>query len=266
MKADLHVHSHYSDGADSIESIMTKAKQNGVTHISIVDHDTVDGQDLIRQIGQAYNITTIPGIEISAFDFKRKRKVHILGYHYRPDASHIRNLCTPLLKRRNELSLWQIQQIRKLGYKIEAHFIKEKALPSQVIYKQHVMDYLIKDPYSSTTYKELYQMLFKNLVAGDIKYVDAFAAVDAIVKDGGLAVLAHPGQLDSYDLVPELVEVGLSGIERNHIDHTEQDHQKVEALVESYNLVMTGGSDYHGRFGVPIQIGDITSPLNPLLS
>ncbi|MBS3679893.1 PHP domain-containing protein [Ornithinibacillus massiliensis] len=266
MKADLHVHSHYSDGADSIETIMTKAKQNGVTHISLVDHDTVDGQDIIRQVGRAYNITTIPGIEISAFDYKRKRKVHILGYHYRPVASHILKVCNPILERRNELSLWQIQQLRKLGYEIEPDIIKEKALPSQTIYKQHVMEYLIKAPYSSTTYKELYQKLFKNLIAGDIEYVDVFAAVEAIVKDGGLAVVAHPGQLDSYDLVPELVEVGLGGIERNHIDHTEQDHRKVEVLAKSYNLVMTGGSDYHGSFGVPIQIGDITSPLNPLLS
>lgn len=85
-------------------------------------------------------------------------------------------------------------------------------------------------------------------------------AVRAIVADGGLAVMAHPGQLDSYELVPELIGAGLGGIERNHFDHSAEDHLKVEKLAHQYGLVMTGGSDYHGAFGTTIEPGDIVSP------
>ncbi|GLO65417.1 PHP domain-containing protein [Oceanobacillus kimchii] len=267
MKVDLHVHSHYSDGSNAVSEVMKQAKKNGVTHLSFVDHDTVDGWLDIQRQANHFDINVIPGIEISAYDFKRERKVHILGYNYKQEANHIRNICNPLLHRRNDHSLWQIRKINELGYQIDEQVIKQKALPSNTIYKQHIMDELTKAPYDSMEYRNLYQQIFKHngVAAGDIVYIDAFDAVEAIVKDGGIAVVAHPGQLESYDLIPELVEVGLGGLERNHPDHTVRDHDKVETLAEELNLLMTGGTDYHGGFGIPIQIGEITSPINKLL-
>lgn len=267
IKADLHVHSNYSDGSDSVRDVLEKAKKLGVTHISFVDHDTVDGLEEMKNMGELYDITIIPGIEISAYDFKRNRKVHILGYDYHPDAKNIRALCEAVLERRQEHTLWQIKQIQSVGYEINVEKINESAFPCNTIYKQHVMQELTNNPYDSKEYKELYQKLFKNdgVASGDIVYADAFEAVEAIVADGGLAVVAHPGQLDSYSIIPELVEVGLGGIERNHLDHTSVDHQKVEELAEEYGLVMTGGTDYHGSFGTSISVGEITSPINPLL-
>src|SRR5699024_7657184 len=107
-----------------------------------------------------------------------------------------------------------------------------------------------------------YRHLFKGkgICAGDILYVDAKEAVTAIKADGGQAVLAHPGQLDSYEIIEELVRYGLDGIERNHYDHTQKDVIKVEQYAKEYDLLMTGGSDFHGKFGKAIQIGDITCP------
>jgi len=267
MKADLHVHSHFSDGADSVRKVMEKAKGNGVTHLSFVDHDTVAGLEVVKQLGKVYGISIIPGIEISAYDFKRKRKVHILGYDYNPEAVHIQHVCQPVLQKRQEHSLWQISQINKLGYELNESEIMKTASLGKTIYKQHIMRHLTNADFNSREYKELYQMLFKNdgIASGDIKYANAFEAVEAIVADGGLAVVAHPGQLDSYSIIPELVEAGLGGIERNHLDHTEKDHEKVEALAKEYDLVMTGGTDYHGSFGATVEIGALTSPINDLL-
>lgn len=262
MKADLHVHSTYSDGASSVQEVMSLAKQNGVTHISFVDHDTVSGLKEIRRQGAIHKIEVIPGIEISAYDFKRNRKVHVLGYNYHPDAVNIRALCEPILERRHKHSLWQIEQIKTAGYMLETQEIIESAKPSMTVYKQHIMQYLTKEPFFSEKYQTLYKKLFKGkgTAAGDIKYADVFDAVKAIIRDGGLAVVAHPGQLDSYDLIPELVDIGLSGIERNHMDHNLQDIRRVESLAKRYSLFMTGGTDYHGSFGTAISIGDITSP------
>lgn len=262
LKADLHVHSHYSDGADSVETIIQKAKKAGVTVISFVDHDTVAGWEEKQRIAKAYGIQAIPGVEISAYDVKRQRKVHILGYQFDPVAPAITALCQDVLARRHAHSLWQLAQIQQAGFHLDLQVVMESARPSATIYKQHIMKQLTDLPYSSVEYQFLYKSLFKGqgVAAGEIDYVPAADAVRAIVSDGGLAVVAHPGQLDSYELVPELLEAGLGGIEQNHFDHSAEDHQRVEKLEQQYKLVMTGGSDYHGAFGKPIEPGDLLSP------
>ncbi|UJL45923.1 PHP domain-containing protein [Virgibacillus sp. NKC19-16] len=261
MKTDLHVHSNYSDGSDSVEEVIKKAHQQGVTQLSFVDHDTVAGWPEVQRMGEKYKIKTIPGIELSAYDFKRNRKVHILGYCYHPLAPNIQAVAEPVRKRRQAHSLWQIEQLNKHGYRLDADKIMEMAKPSNIIYKQHIMRQLTEAAYSSREYRQLYQSLFKRsgIASGDIRYMDVFDAVQAIVADGGIAVVAHPGQLDSYELIPELIDAGLGGIERNHPDHGHQDHQKVEALANDYQLMMTGGTDYHGIFSEVIEVGEVLS-------
>ncbi len=266
VKADLHVHSTYSDGADSVYEVLQKAAHHGVNYVSFVDHDSTMGLGEKQALGAELGIKVIPGIEISAYDFKRKRKVHILGYHYHEQAKHIEALCQPIRERRRQHTLWQIEQLKRVGYRLDQQAIISSALPSLTVYKQHVMNYLTTSAYTSDAYQQLYQSLFKGNgpASGDIEYVDAFDAVKGIVADGGLAVVAHPGQLHSYDIIPELVEVGLGGIERNHPDHTKIDYQHVEELANTYQLIMTGGTDYHGAFGTPITVGSIVSPQIPI--
>jgi len=263
LKADLHVHSHYSDGADSVGAVMQQAAMNGVRQLSFVDHDTTASLAEAQRLAKNYGLEVIPGIEISAYDFKRDRKVHILGYGYQLPATNIHQLCDPLLERRQAHSLWQIEQIRKAGFTLDRDAIQASAYPSQTIYKQHIMRNLTDAAYTSAAYQALYRQLFKDngVAAGDIEYVNAFDAVEAIVADGGLAVVAHPGQLDTYALIPELVKHGLGGIESNHLDHAIADQQRVEELAQRHGLIMTGGTDYHGAFGASVEVGAICSPL-----
>ncbi|WP_059103099.1 PHP domain-containing protein [Shouchella shacheensis] len=266
MRADLHVHSDYSDGSESVHRILQKAAAQAVTHLSFVDHDSTDGLIEKQALGESFGIHVIPGIEISAYDFKRDRKVHVLGYDYQTPAKHIELLCQVVQRRRQHHTLWQMEQINKRGYDLDKQAIMKSAKPSPIIYKQHVMSHLTEAEFASSDYQSLYQQLFKGSgpASGDITYVNAVDAVRAIVADGGLAVIAHPGQLDSYELIPELIEVGLGGIERNHSDHTEEDHRKVEELADKYSLIMTGGTDYHAQFGMPIAIGSLPSPSLPI--
>lgn len=267
MKADLHVHSHFSDGADSVEDVIKKAKEHRVTHLSFVEHDTTAGLDEALTLGSTYGVSIIPGIEISSYDFKRKRKVHVLGYRYHPDAVHIKHLCEPLLKRRHAHSLWQMERIKACGYELNEQQVQSTAHPSETIYKQHVMDHLTTASYQTVEYQTLYKKLFKNdgPAAGDIEYLDAREAVEAIVNDGGIPVLAHPGQLNSYSIIPELLEAGLKGIELSHPDHNEKDHVLIQELATKHGLIMTGGTDYHGAYGIPVSPGGVTSPANYLL-
>lgn len=259
---DLHLHSNYSDGSESMEEVVKRAKQAGLTEISFVDHDRQINVAEARRLSKLYDMKIIPGIEISAYDFVRNRKVHILGYRYKEDAQHIATLCDTVLQRRQQHSLAQLEKIIAAGYDIQAKEVEKYAKHSEVIYKQHMMHALTDAPFQSEQYQSLYRSLFKGdgIASGDITYVCAIDAVEAIVKDDGIAVLAHPGQLDSFELVPTLVSHGLRGIERNHFDHTPAHVERVDELARTYHLVMTGGSDYHGIYGKGVSLGKWVSP------
>lgn len=263
MKADLHVHTTISDGTFNAIETIEMAKKRGVTHLGIVNHDTVEGLQEIIELGKENGIKVIPGIEISAYDYERNRKVHLLGYNFNLDGKNIKKLCDPMLKKREENTRWQIKRIIEEGYEIEEDFIELISEESTSLYKQHIMEALMKNHYTDSIYSTLYYRLFKNggICSRDIKYVDVFDALKAIKSDGGQVVLAHPGQLNSYELIPELVEAGLDGIEINHHSHGIQDFIKINELREIYNLFLTGGTDYHGYYGsVEIEIGDLHCP------
>ncbi|MEI3612482.1 PHP domain-containing protein [Pseudogracilibacillus sp. SO30301A] len=262
VSADLHVHSNYSDGFHSMEGVVVLAKNNGLTEISFTDHDCKINHVQAKYLSEKYEITIIPGIEISAYDFERNRKVHILGYGYDEKARNISSLCDVVSKRRHDYSLRQIKQIQDAGYELNMDEVLSYAKYSETIYKQHIMRALTDAHFASEAYQTLYQTLFKGngVASGDISYVSAVEAVESIVADGGIAVLAHPGQLDSFEIVPLLAQHGLKGIERNHFDHTVKDMKRVDELARKYDLIMTGGSDFHGLYGKPIGIGEVRSP------
>lgn len=257
MIADLHVHTTISDGSDTFEDVLEQARQRGIGRIAFTNHDTTRGLDEAEELGRRYGVQVTGGIEVSAYDFKRNRKVHVLGLGLREGSPAVEALCGPLLERRNANSLWQLDQLVAAGYDIDVQRALELGHASTALYKQHIMAALTNEPYVSAAYRTLYKGLFKNggICDRDIVYVDARDAVRVIAEDGGMPVLAHPGQLDSYDVVSELVDCGLRGIERNHPDHTPVDHVRCARLAERYGLTCTSGSDYHGRFGSIPHVG-----------
>jgi hypothetical protein len=262
MKADLHVHTSISDSNYSIEETIQKAKNNEVKYLGIVDHDTTAGLEKAIKIGGKYQVTVIPGIEISAYDFKRKRKVHILGYNFDLRAVNIEKLCSPIIQRRHENSIWQIEKLVEHNYNISLEEVGAKAKDSTCIYKQHIMAVLIEKGYTDSIYSDLYKKLFKNngICARDIEYIDAFKAVEAIKQDKGLAILAHPGQLNSYEIIEELLEVGLDGLELCHEGHAPKDYKIIMEYALKYNLLLSGGSDFHGEYGGKTDIGGLPVP------
>ncbi|MGH4118190.1 PHP domain-containing protein [Clostridium sp.] len=261
MKADFHVHTNISDGSMNIDQVISMAISNEVTHMAITNHDTVKGLPEAILLGKKAGIKIIPGIEISAFDFETGRKIHILGFNFKLEATNIKKICDPILERRHNNSLWQISELQKNGYIFNVDNIHSRAKSSEVIYKQHIMAELTEADYSSRAYSDLYQKLFKGdgICARDIEYVDATDAVRAIKEDGGIAILAHPGQLDSYSSIDKLVTAGLDGIELYHEDHGQEDHIKVMQYCRKNYLITTGGSDFHGSYGSPVKIGQKTS-------
>ncbi|NJL71857.1 MAG: PHP domain-containing protein, partial [Candidatus Competibacteraceae bacterium] len=263
MLGDLHVHTRYSDGSYTVAEALSLARERRLDYIGIVDHDTTAGIAEALRLAPEYDLIVVPGIEISAFDSKRNRKVHLLGYGLHPGSPAVNELCTPLLSARHENTLWQIDQLVAAGYAISRDEVEAVAAPAAVLYKQHVMQVLVNKGYTDAIYSPLYARLFRNggLCARDIAYVDVFAALEAILADGGIPVLAHPGQLDSYEVLEELIASGLKGVELYHADHSVADHKRVLGVLHRHpDLIATGGSDDHGEFGSSCRLGDIRAP------
>lgn len=258
MKIDLHVHSRYSDGSETVEAIIDLAKQSNIEVLSFVDHDTTVTYQQALPYAKQQGITLIPGVEISAYDFKRQRKVHVLGYGYQLPATHITQLCEPLLQQRRELSAKNCEYLRSQGYDLS----QLQSSLTGVVYKQHIMDAICEHPYTTAAYKTLYQSLFKGdgPCADSVVYLDVYQAIKAIKQDGGKVVIAHPGQLHSFELIDEIYPL-IDGIEVAHPDHTSEDIVKVNAYANKYQKKRTGGSDYHGRFWLPYPLGYGEIPL-----
>lgn len=257
MIVDLHCHTNISDGSFSFDEVLELALKENVTHLAITNHDTTKGLEDMRLAGKRKGLDIIPGIEISAYDFKRNRKIHILGYYIEPDNPSIENLCRPLRESRHQASYQMVQKLIEAGYRISWEQIEEYAKGGTGVYKQHIMHALIANGYADSIYGEEYQTLFSRGKDGEApglafvptEYVEVSLAIQAIIDAGGVPVLAHPGQYKSFEAVPELVEAGLQGIEVWHPLHDSEEEHKAKQLAEKFDLVMTGGTDFHGFYG-----------------
>lgn len=258
-KADLHMHSTVSDGSFTIPELIARAKEKGLDAIAITDHDTLSQA---RQIPETEGIRVIPGIEISAYDYDHGFRVHMLGYGIqKPDVTE--QAVHPTLEARHANSLRQIAVLNAHGYDIAIETLRKA--DGKYIYKQHIMDDLVRRGKAPDMFGEFYQRIFKNggICDFDIRYISPLEALRAIKDAGGLAVLAHSGQQQNFCLIPELAAHGLDGLELNHHANTEKDKVIIRQYAEKYDLFLTGGSDFHGKFeGVSVDVGDFLAEQN----
>jgi predicted metal-dependent phosphoesterase TrpH len=260
-KADMHIHSDWSDGSLSIPWIVKTAKALGLAAISVTDHDTMAGWEEAEAEGAKRGLEIIPGIEVSAFDPDTGRKVHILGYGIR-DRETVETSCRPYLEDRRRANLRALSLIRSAGYPLDEADLSPYIRKGGIPYRQHIMCALADRGYATAIYGPLYKELFGPGGAAVVKshYMTAEEAIRLIVDCGGEAALAHPFQYDSLGLLPYLVGWGLRGIECWHHTQTPERIQVVREKAEQYDLFLTGGSDFHGLYSEkPIPLGTFFS-------
>ncbi|MCO7125257.1 PHP domain-containing protein [Sporolactobacillus shoreicorticis] len=256
MIIDLHCHTNCSDNSYSIEDVLKLAAQNNISKLAITDHDTTIGLERAIALGKDLSIDIIPGIEISAYDYKRNRRTHILGLFVASGHPALEALCRPMREERHNASRLMTRKLIQAGYHISWEQVLRLAENGTGVYKQHIMHALILNGYTDSIYGPLYKKLFfrgdrqtlPGLAFVPVHYLDAIDAIHAIRKAGGVPVLAHPGQFDNFSAVPEFVEAGLGGIEVFHPLHDAADEKKAMQLAETYHLAQTGGSDFHGYY------------------
>ncbi len=262
MKGDLHCHTKLSDGSLGIEDIIIQAKRTGIDFISITDHDTLSSTSRAVVLGERYGVHIIPGVELTAWDKSRNSKVHILCYSpQKPD--RLEGLCLKSCAIRKACANEMIDKVMKL-YPITPENVLKYSTGSKSIYKQHIMRALIDYGYTTEFYGELNDELFNHINGTCVverEYPDVNFVLDLIHSAKGVAVLAHPVYYNSIELLKELIEKGkIDGVEVYH--HTANDEQKAMLLdiATSNNLIVTGGSDFHGLYNeYPTFIGSNTT-------
>ena len=262
---DLHMHSVFSDGSFTVDELIDRARENGLAGIAITDHDSLSQLSEVRQRARAHGFPVLAGLEASCWNPASGRKVHVLCYGLEATPAGdgpLERILADTLRARTANTLWQAWTITRAnvdfkGRQITVDDVIITAGRSTGVYKQHVMQALTALPYLDPEYQRCYKHLFKNggIAQYDISYPDARDVVRAMREQGGHPVLAHPGQLDSWDIVPDLVKAGLEGIEAHHPDHDASDAAHAHELAEKFGLFVTGGSDFHGRYGAPKDVG-----------
>lgn len=254
---DLHCHTIYSDSNMKVDELVKMAKEKGITHLAVTDHDTTAGVPLAMSAGEKYGVEIIPGIEISAYDYENNKKVHILGYFIDIESSHIKKLCRPVLENRHEASLRIIKKVKEAGFDVRLEDVHKYSGP-ECIYKQHIMHVMIDKGYTDKIYSHLYKKLFSKggIAVERIHYVDYRDAIKAVRLAGGIPVMAHPGQFDNFPIVEKAIEAGLLGIEIKHPHHDEEKEKKALEYAKRYDLLISGGSDFHGFYA-----GDVKTDL-----
>lgn len=260
MKADLHCHTKLSDGTMGIDDLIVLAKNSGIDVIAVTDHDCQAGTVRAEIIGRRYGIQVIPAVEFTATDSKRGSKAHILCYL--PDRpERLEGLCKSNTIIRKKAAQLMVAKITR-RFPISSEFIAKCCQGSTNIFKQHIMQALMECGYTVSIFGDLYKMLFTKQsrmnVIVDATYPEPEEIIDQIHEAGGIAVLAHPGFYNNFELLDELIEKEkLDGVEVYHPENTPEQQAELIKIAKKHNLVITGGSDFHGAFNMyPVKLGE----------
>lgn len=244
MQADFHIHTTASDGCFTPLQILEQAVIAGLTNIAITDHDTIDGC-LSMQAYVPANLNVISGIEINTNHLQTE--VHILGYGF--DLGNVTLKCQlrELAQRRLLRVKRIIEKITALGYNINMKDVLAVASSASVVGRPHVAQALIVKGYFANV-SSVFETLLAHGRPGYEPYhkLTPQDAISLIRNSGGLAILAHPGLIGNDDLVREIIPLGLDGLEVYYPQHTETMVNNYCDLAKQYNLLVTGGSDFHG--------------------
>ena len=255
MRADMHIHSNISDGDRPVSEIIDIAFSKRLDAIAITDHDTLEH---LNYIPRNPKVSVIAGVEISTVDKNTGIRADVLGYGVR-NPELIEKLTIPMLRQRHEISLRQIEFLQKCGDKIEIDKINKAG--GKYIYTQHIIEYLTETDQYNELFDIFYRDAYKYGDPGDvdIDYVDVRDAVNAIKAAGGVSVLAHPGRQKNFYMTGI---APFDGIEYNHPSNSATDKVIIKAYARKFNLFLTGGSDFHGKYNdMKVEIGDYLLPL-----
>jgi len=242
--ADLHLHTTHSDGAETPGDVVSMAKRAGLSIVSITDHDTCSGLDSASQTAQELGMELVPGIEISTDH--RGKSAHVLGYFIDINSEPLKKIVSCNKTGRLERMERIVSRLHKSGYTIDFDDLLEYA-GSATLGRAILARYLVSTGYFNDTNEVFEKCLGDDKPAFEpVPGLCPEEAIELVAASGGVSSLAHPSCSDVYRDIEIFVEAGLNGIEVFSPHHCPELERKFELLSNNFDLLITGGSDFHG--------------------
>ncbi len=264
MRIDLHIHSTASDGTSSPSEILTTAKTLGLGAIAITDHDTIEGSKEAASMDLSKSMQFVTGVEISTTPplITIQGSMHILGYGIRLDDPVLNQTLEQLQAARKSRNPQIIDRLNRLGIDISLEDVRKEVGKNSQLGRPHIAGHLVKKGIVSS----INEAFDKYLATGMPAYVDkfrvgCFRAMEIIKGAGGIPVLAHPALLKTNkgsvfeDMVLSMKKMGLKGIEVYYPEQSPDDTAYYIEIAKKYDLLMTGGTDFHGLLKPSIKMG-----------
>ena len=248
MKADLHIHTLYSDGVFTPEKIVDTAVDVGLEAIAITDHDNVLAYDVAQKYIKEKNLKLelIRGIEVNTL--YKNYEVHILGYFMDAQNSDFQ----AMLKAQQAARIKQTKEIiallsQKEGIKVKFEDIKKLVAEGGSIGRPHIAKAITNAGGTTSVMDSYAKYINENSpVYVQRKTVSPQDAVEIIYDAGGIPVIAHPHDIEIAEtLIKDLMNYGLRGIEAYHRKHSPACVEYFSSMAEELGLIVTGGSDFH---------------------
>ena len=264
-RIDLHSHSTCSDGTEGVEDVFEQARRSGLDVLALTDHDTVDGWSRLAAAVAASGVAALPGIEVSAEH--ESLSVHVLALLVDPDESTVlgEEMARSRASRRDRAR--RMVELIAADHPLTWEDVTAQVAGEQtVIGRPHIADALV-----AAGAAEDRSAAFASILSSDGPYYVPYYApspvrvIEAIRAAGGVSIAAHPGSLTRganlpIELLEAMIAAGLDGIEVDHREHEASERAALRELAERHDLLITGGSDFHGT-GKPNRLGEnLTSP------
>jgi predicted metal-dependent phosphoesterase TrpH len=264
VSIDLHIHTTASDGTFTPEQIISHAYQLKLKAIAITDHDTVAGSKEALHRGIPPSLGFVTGVEISSTPpsfYPGSGSFHLLGYAICLDDPRLNRTLKQLQQARKNRNPGIISRLNEMGISITLDEVRKEAGKGQ-LGRPHIAQLLVKKKVVASIDEAFDQFLGTAKPAYvDKQRVECFKAIEIILDAGGIPVLAHPGLLDYKtenqldELIGKLKQAGIKGVEVYYSGHTPDQTRLYAELAQRHDLLMTGGSDFHGAIQPEIEMG-----------
>lgn len=259
---DLHSHTTISDGGDSPTELVIKAAAAGITALAVTDHDNDLGLDEAQAAGREHGVEVIRGVEISCdvedleslgYNPSERPTMHLLGYFIPETDNPLTDELAELRHHRASRNVLIVERLNELGIPVTFEEVENQAGgPGAQIGRPHFAAVLVRHgavPDYQTAFDDYLAKGAKAYISR--KLLKPAEAIELMIRAGTVPVLAHPftmnlGFEELERFVGDLVAAGLKGIEGYHGDMPEDQQEPYRALGRAKNLIVSGGSDYHG--------------------
>jgi len=243
-RLDLHVHTTASDGLWSPARVVYEALARGLRYLAITDHETTQGAVEAMALARGTALEVIPGVEISVGG--SEEEIDLLGYFVDPVHPDLLRFLKGMQAERRERIRAMAERLAQLGMPVPWERVLELAR-GDVLGRPHLARAMVEQGYVANEAEAFRRWLGRGCPAYIPRQpIDPHEVLAVIRAAGGVAALAHPGRSGLPRNLESLWRAGLVGLEVFHPDHSPADVARLIAIARIYDLIPTGGSDFHG--------------------